>query len=160
MSTSIFGNSAPKFIADFGGTGEATVLLNCWLTNKDEPVVKELIIESELTAERSIISRGEYWLFSGTVNLFKYGSLAEIRAKFEEIYAWNKTNVVLYKHRDGEPYKDSGGSEVLFYMTVMPKNLMTLDFKDLLVIEFRSLSGVDFSDSSAVRPAVSEISMS
>lgn len=154
---SIFGNGAPKFVANFGLTDEATVLLDYWVTDKNEMQSKETIIESELTAERVILPRGEYLNFSGTINLFKYGTMPAIRSKFEEIYQYNKTEVVLFAHRDGVAFKDSDGNEVLFFLNITPKYLASTDFRDLLIIEFRSLTAVDFSNSSTIIPTLSEI---
>lgn len=159
MSTSIFGHSAPKFIGNFGDVDETEVLLNYWTTDSDEAAMKETVIESELEAYRAIIPRGDYWVFKGTVQLHKYGTLTDIRNKFEEIYAFNRKKVVLYRHRDGEPMKDEDGEEVLFYLTVTAKHFASLDFKDLLVLEFRSLKGVTLSNGLAVYPAIDEIGM-
>lgn len=154
---SIFGTQPPKFIANFGMETEAEVLLDHWLTNKDEADSKETIIESELSCDRQIIPRGDNWIFSGTVNLFKYGTRAEITNKFEEIYAYNREEVVLYRHRDGTPLKDDSGNEVLCYMTVVPKHYASLLYYDLLVVEFRTLTGVNFSSGVPVRKPLSEI---
>lgn len=159
MSTSIFGGAAPKFIGNFGTEAAATVLLNHWVTDEAAYDVKEVVVESELAAERAILSRGEYFTFSGTINLFRYGTMAEIRAKFEEIYAYHNQDVVLYPHRDGAALVDSAGDEVLFRLTVTAKHLNRLDYKDLLVLKFRSLKAVDLSDASVTFPAVSTISM-
>jgi hypothetical protein len=159
INNSIFGNDAPKFIANFGLVNETNVLLNHWVGDKNDAEAKETIIESELSAKRVILDRGDYWIFSGIVYLFKYPTSTERRSKFEEIYQFNKKDVILYQHSDGQPFKDASGNEVLFFMTVRPRNLSTLVFKDILVIEFRSLSQVDFSDSSPIITPISEISM-
>ena len=160
MNNSIFGASAPKFIFDPAGENEATILLDYWTTTLDEPEIREVVHESELQASRQIVPRGDFWIFEGRINLYKYGTLAEIRSKFEEIYQYNNSEVELYKHRDGEAYKDSSNNSVLFYLRVTPRNLTTLDYRDILMLTFRSLKSVDFSDSSATFPSLSEIIMS
>lgn len=160
MNNSIFGAGAPKFVHDLGGENEATVLLDHWIQTNDGLDTKEKQIESELEASRDYIVLGDFLQIEGRVNLYAFGALTAIRSKFEEIYQFNNTDVVLYKHRDGQPFKDSSGNNVLFRMHVTPKNLTTLDYRDILIINFRSLTAVDYSESSAVLPQLSEIVMS
>ncbi len=160
MSESIFGYRPPKFVYDSGGENETTVELDYWKLSNNGPENSEYIQESELEANREIIDRGEYWSFEGSVHLFKYQTMSAIRSKFEEIYQFNKKKVILWRYRDGQPFKDKSGNNVLFYMTVTPKHLTTMDYRDVLVISFRSLKGVDFSDSSSIIPQISEIVMS
>lgn len=155
MNNSIFGSAAPKV-----QLGSTTVILNYWVPSSESHEPKEVIVESELSAYRRILDHGDYLTFEGTINLLKYGSLSDIRAKFEEIYALNKQNVYLWKHSDGQPYKDRNGDNVLFYMKVTPRNLQSLDYRDLLFISLRSLAEVDYSDSSIIKPIVSDIIMS
>lgn len=158
MYNSIFGDQAPKFIANFGLTNETVIILNHWVTDKSEADPKEVVLESELTADRVIIDKGDYWIFSGTVYLFKWSTKTERREKFEQIYQFNKQDVVLYQHTDGAPFVDASGNEVLFHMTVRPKSLSSLK-KDILIIEFRSLSAVDFSNGLPIVKSISEIGM-
>jgi len=136
------------------------VNLDYWTPINDGPDTKEIIVESEIEAYRLFIPRGEFWELSGVINLMKYGSLTNIRSKFEDIYAFNRKLVTLYKHRDGAYYKNENGTAVLFYMTVTPKNLGTLDYRDVLLINFRSTGNIDFSDSSAITIPIEEIVMS
>jgi len=161
IDRSIFGTTGPKFVYDLGGVNEATVQINHWVPQDDEPDIKEIVQESELQADREYIDLGEYRSFTGLVLLCKYESLATARSKFEEIYQYRKKKVILYKHSDGQPYKDSGGNNVLFYLRqVSPRNFQTLDYKDVLFLEFKATGEVDFSDSSPIVTPLSEIIMS
>jgi hypothetical protein len=160
MHRSIFGSIAPKFVYDLGGTNETEVIINYWVPTADEPDGdRDIIHEAEIEADREIIDRGNFWTFEGRVNLYKYGSPILIRSKFEEIYQFNKKKVVLWKHGDGEPFKDMLGNNVLWYMKVTPKNFYTLDYRDILFINFRSLKEIDFSDGSTIIPQPTEIIM-
>jgi len=158
MSNSIFGSSAPKFVYDLGGVNEATVLLDYCIITRDDPDVRKIVHESELSADRDFITRGDFWEFEVMVNLYKY---EDPRNKFEEIYQYKNLNVALWKHRDGSAFLDSSGDEVLFYIDeITPRNLTRLDYKDVLFIRFLSLKEVDFSNSVTVVPNIDEIIMS
>jgi len=157
MKESIFGSAAPKFVFDLGGENEATVILNYWVTTIDEPDSREIVHESEIEADRDFIDRGDFWVYEGRVNLHKYSSMAFIRSKFEEINQFNKKKVTLWRHQDGEPFKDSNGNNLLFYMKITPTFLTTLDFRDILIINFRSLGAIDHSDGSDILIQPNEI---
>lgn len=157
MNQSIFGSAAPKFVYDLGGENETIVLLNYWVTTIDEPDSRELVHESEIEPDRDIIDRGDFWIYEGRINLYKYSSMTFIRSKFEEIYQFNKKKVTLFRHQDGEPFKDASGNNLLFYMKVTPTFLTTLDFRDILIVNFRSLGAVNHSDGSEILTQPSEI---
>lgn len=159
INESIFGSSGPKIVYDLGGPNEKTVLLGHWVPGKDElDSEKVLIHESELETDRDFIDLGGgYWVYDGFMYLFKYNDPFLIRSKFEEINQFNRKKVVLYKHLDGDPFKDSLGNNVLFYMNCYPKNYQTLDYRDLLYIQFRSCRNVEFSNGSAILPQLNEI---
>ena len=159
MYESIFGVESPKIVFDLGGPGEVTVILNHWVPLIDEPDERIVVQESELDSDREFLPRSEYLKFAGKVLLFKYGNLTLIRSKFEEIYQFKYKKVVLWKHRDGEPYKDADGNPILFFVKATPQNLSTLIYKDVLYLEFLSTKGVDYSDSSIVIPQANEIVM-
>jgi hypothetical protein len=160
MNNSIFGNLAPKFVLNPGGSNETTVMIDYWSPTKDEPEEdRDLIQESELEADRAIIDRGSFWSFEGRVNLYKYGSLSLIRSKFEEIYKFNKKKVVLWKHRDREPFKDLEGNNILWYLKITPANLYTLDYRDILMLSFKSLKEINFSDNSVIISQPGEVVM-
>jgi hypothetical protein len=122
---------------------EMTVMLDYWVPLREEPDVRKSFQESELEADRFIISRGEYLEIEGRINLFKYPNDAARQSKFTQINQYKNKNVVFWKHRDGEAYKDINGAKVLFYIEhVIPKNLTTLDYRDVLYLKFVSLKEV------------------
>lgn len=143
---------------------EMEIDLEYWLTINDDVDVRSVFQESELIADRQILDRGEYFEFYGRLNLYKYGleylegiesesseseapveQMDVIRAKMLEIYHYRKKEVTLFKHKDGHPYRDSNGNEVMFYVeSVVLKNLTTLDYRDVMFIRFLSLTEVDF----------------
>jgi len=160
MYKGIFGELAPKFVYDLGGENEQTVNLSFWEDSKDEPEERELVHEGEgKPALRIIKDLGDYWEFEGLIHLFMYGSLTEQRSKFEEIWQFNKKNVCLWRHRDGEPFKDSEGNNALFYLKVTAMHRDKLDYRDLLLLNFRSLGEVEPSDGSVIAPTIDEILM-
>lgn len=160
MNHSIFGSLSPKFTYDLGGTTETTVMIDYWIPTKDEAEDnRDIYQESELEADRAIIDRGNFWTFEGRINLYKYGSLSLIRSKFEQIYKFNKKKVVLWKHRDREPFKDLQGNNILWYLKITPANLYTLDYRDILILSFKSLKEINFSDNSVIIAQPGEVVM-
>lgn len=160
MINSIFGKAYPKFAFDYGGPQQAVVTLQYWVTSRDEVESDRSVInESQLTGERIILDRGDFWVFEGRVHLFKYGSLSAIRNAFENIYQYNKKTVVLWKHSDGDLVVDKNGNPVLWYFTVKPKHLTSLDYRDVLICKFRSLSEPYYSDNQPVYPSIEDIVM-
>lgn len=149
------------------GTGTHTlytelfVNLDYWVSLTIEPDIRNIKQESELDADRIILPRGEYLEIFGKINLFKYADLTSRQSKYQEIYEFRNKNVSFWKHRDGSPYKDKDGNEVLFYLeSVIPKNLTTLDYRDVLFLRFLSLKGIDYPNSFTIIPTVDEILMS
>lgn len=139
---------------------EMSVILDYWVPLKEEPDIRNVAQESELEADRFIIPRGEYLEIEGRINLFKYADDATRRSKFTQINQYKNKNVVFWKHRDGESYKDGSGNEVLFYLeSVIPKNLTTLDYRDVLYLKFVSLKEVVYATWGII-PQLEEIIMS
>lgn len=145
---------------------EITVLLEQWVPIKDDINSNNVVIESELVADREFLDRGEYFEFYGSVYLFKYGlpqqtetealeadkvveDITAIREKANEIYHYRKKKVALFKHTDGRPYYDIDGNVAEFYIeSVVFKNLQTLDYRDVVFIRFLSLKEIDFANTS------------
>lgn len=139
---------------------ELIVMLDYWVPMKEDADSRNVQQESELEADRIILSRGEYLEIQGRINLFKYADMASRQSKFQEIYELKNKNVSFWKHRDGEPYKDEDGNEVLFYLeSVIPRNLNTLDYRDVIFLKFLSLKGIDYPNSFAIIPVLEEIVM-
>lgn len=136
---SLFAYIIPRF-----KIGSVTITLDYFLLTKNEPETKELIIENEIYANRDIINQGEYWVIEGQVNLFKYVVLTTIKTKFNTIYQYNKQQVFLYKQNTGDLFVDKDMNPVPFILTVIPKNLTTMDCNDILFVQFRSVREIDF----------------
>ena len=134
-----------------------TVSLDKMVIVKDEPVVRQIIQESEITGHREYVRRGDHWDFQIRLNLFKY---SDPRSKYEELYQYLHRKVSLYRHSDGSPFVDSDGNDALFIFDAMlSKYLTTIDYEDLLILTFKSLDWVDLSDDSIVTTALTEISI-
>lgn len=139
---------------------EQEVFLDYWITINEETDVRNILHESELEADRFIIPRGEYLEIEGRINLFKYEDMDSRKSKFSEIYEFKNKKVSLWKFRDGDPFKDENGNEVLFYIeSVISKNLTTLDYRDVLFLKFRSLKGIDYPNSFPIIAPLEEIVM-
>jgi hypothetical protein len=154
MNTSIFGTDHPQFVSDPTGT-PVTIDLEYFFPTKDEPEsLRAESVESQLTAERFILTRGgDFWEYSGWYYLFKEGSTIEdVRTKFDAIYQFNRTNVGLKKHADGDYFRDSDDNIILFYMECFPANIGKavggdlLDYRDVLYMTFRSLKAPNFAN--------------
>jgi len=142
LNDSIFGDGSPQFAANYGLPNQVIVVLDHYIITKDEPATKKIINESELETDRVFTPLGEYWELNLQINLFNY---VDAQTKFHEISPYKNQNVVLWKHNDGQPYKDKNGKPVLFYIDeITPFSLSQDDFSDCLMIKFLSLTGVCF----------------
>jgi hypothetical protein len=159
MYNSIFGTGSPKFVYDPGGSSEHTCILDYSTIERDEPEVKVIKHESELTAERVYKFQGELWNFDVKVNLFKYGPAS--RSKFMEIYAYKNKLVQLWRHSDGNKMVDSDGNPVMFYISeVTPVQTRDVPgFPDVLQIKFESTKAVDLTNGATVITPTSEVVM-
>lgn len=127
---------------------EIFINLDYWVPLAEDADTRNVKQESELEADRIILPRGEYLEIFGMINLFKYADMDTRQRIFQEIYEFKNKNVSFWKHRDGSPYKDEDGNEVLFYLeSVVPKNLNTLDYRDVIFLRFLSLKGIDYPNS-------------
>lgn len=137
----VFGEKPPKFIYDLGGLNEQEVKLEHWVEIDFDYDSRYIIHDSQLEADRDFLPRGEFLDITGKLYLFKY---PDKKAKLEELYQFRKKKVILYPHWDGDPYKDSAGNAIEFYIDyIIPRNLGTLDFRDVVYIRFLSLKEVD-----------------
>ena len=136
---------------------EVSVSLSKIVIIKDEPVVRQVIQESEITGHREYVRRGDHWNFELRMNLFKY---SDPRSKYEELYQYLHKKVSLYRHNDGTPFMQSDGTDALFIFDAMlSRYLTTVNYEDLLILTFKSLDFVDLSDDSIVTKSLSEISI-
>lgn len=153
----IFGISAPKFVYDPTGT-PATVELDYVVVLNDKPEIDLVQHKSIIDGHREFTHRGKHWFYQIRVHLFKY---VDPRSKYEEILQYQGSDVILYRHRDGDAIKDGAGNDVVFVITgVEEAYLNTPDYKDVLIVRFESKDYVDLSDGSAVVTPIEEILMS
>lgn len=147
---SIFGTSAPKFIA----ADSTEVLLDYVLYRQDyEHNIREH--KSGLNRNRSFYNRGTHIEFTGTIYLYKYGDPA---LKLRTLDTYRNTLVTLYRHRDGEPYQTPDEENVPFlFIELFPYYVFGYtdpNLYDVADFRFISLNPVDVSQS-AQPPAVS-----
>ena len=155
----IFGVSAPKFVFDYGvEETEQTVLLDYVIPTQDKPEPDIIEHKSVINGHREHILKGNHWIFEVRLNLYKY---TNPRSKYEEIKQYEGLDVTLFRHRDGDPFKDSSGTEVLFTLVSVTEAYLTqIDYKDVLYLTFKSKDYIDRSDGSTVIPQLEEIIMS
>lgn len=140
---------------------EITVLLDYWVYGDNKPEANYVIHESEIDGEKEYIARGTHFKFEGEINLWKYGTEAQIKSKYDEIIWFLGRKVSLWQHRDGDQFKKTNGNDALFVMKeVIPYYKRTTDYLDALIITFESCSPVDLSLGVTITPAVGEIGMS
>lgn len=136
ISPSIFGWQPPKFVS---GTDE--VLLDYWVTMRDEPEDQGLRHQSVINHYRTWIDRGEHWAFEGSVNLFKYN---DPLAKWTEINSKRGDLVTLWRRRDKDAFKDTAGNIVPFkFRIIIPIWIEAKGFPDRLILKFESQQPVD-----------------
>lgn len=153
----IFGTAAPKFVYDPEGT-PATVYLDYVVILKDEPEIDLIENKSVINGHREFDYQGKHWIYEIRVHLCKYSNP---RSKYEEIKQYEGDEVVLYRHRDADPFRDGSSNDVLFVITKIQEAYFdTTDYKDILIIRFESKDYVDPSDGSVIVPQLEEIIMS
>lgn len=131
----IHGVLAPKFIGNIDTTQDE-VLLDYWVTLKDEPEPKTYGVKAVRTGKRVFTNVGKHWIFQGRVHLWKY---ADPIAKYLELKSHEGKAVHLYRFRDGETFKNADDEIVPFIITSIKEfylgNKNELDSVD---ITFRS----------------------
>lgn len=139
---------------------EMTVLLDYVVVDKDEAEDRSGFYESVITNHREKDSRGEHWVFSVILNLWKYGSEAAIKSKLDEIYQYRNSDLTLYRHRDSDPFKDAAGNDVLFFIDeIRPFYMERIAFRDRLLVTFRSKDPVDFTQNVTITLQANEVIM-
>lgn len=160
LQDSVFGKLAPKFFRS-----STTVLLDYWMTTKDEPETIMITHESDINKHReydyfTTAPTQDHWLFEGIVNLGKYTDPA---SKFNEIFAHKRQLVQLWRRRDGDYFKNSSDAMVLFLLKeIIPFRFDKPGFSDRLLLKFESQDFVDISKqvTSGIYPQLEEIVMS
>ena len=142
----IWGTTAPKFVAS-GSTVllDNAIILPTWA---DPRFIEQTSVEN---GERTYDQLGDYSEFQVIINLFKEGSTALAKAKFNEIYAHRFSTInEFYPHRDGDCLRDDGGTAVPFTMTeCSPFYLDSIDpdVRDKLKLVFKSNAYTDLEQS-------------
>ncbi len=140
INPSIFGVLAPKI-----AYGSNNILYDYVTVIRDEPEWDGAIRESAINSTRNLISNGDHWAFDVMINLFKY---ADPLTKFTQINAARYQEVTLWRRRDRDPFKDSSGTIVKFFITeIIPVYLDRWDKPDQLIIKHISKKYVDISKS-------------
>ena len=139
----IFGTSAPKWVYDYGGSNEHTILFDYAYDENFKPKTTYIEHESEIDLERDYILKGSHYILNFKLNLFKY---TDPPAKYDEINDYKGLKGVLWRHRDGNPLKKADGSNALFTLKdIIPFYRENVTYKDALSITFESCSPVDLS---------------
>lgn len=137
----ITGTREPKFLDQSGNT----VLLEYAKILEDAPSYRIIEQESVLTNYINDIHVGLHWIFQVRIHLFKHGPNTAI-TKYQELASYLGSDVYLWRHKEGNAFQDSSGSNILFRVKeVTPAYLETGDFKDIITITFRSKDLVDIS---------------
>jgi hypothetical protein len=135
---SIFGTEGPRIITG----ADVTIDLDYAIVLKDEPEYKNLTHENEITGSRYFIQRGSHWLFDVQIHLWKYEGMPDPYDRL--VSALYDDAIVVYKHRDGNPFQDSAGADVPFVLYELnPYYMTTTDYKDALILKFKSMKYVD-----------------
>lgn len=134
MAYGLYGDSYPKIVA-----GVTTYNLDLAKVLRDEPQWFYIIHQSGLNQERTIKRKGALWVVELEYNLFDCGSsIYDLTNAFIDL-CYDNTSFYYYRHSDGQPYKDSGGSSVNFKLSkVIPFYKTTSDYKDALYMQIIS----------------------
>lgn len=147
----LFGTQAPKFIHDLGGPNQKIIEFDYVVITKDASDKRMLESESELDGHITRKLLGKHRIFEFRQHLFKYVKYFDLQTaidKYNEIKSLEGLDGVLYRFRDGKPFKDKSNQNVLFTITNIEETYFdTPDFKDLLLITFESNDYVDMSKS-------------
>jgi len=136
----IFGTGRPKFVYDLGGEDESEILLDHFIVDDDNLEDDVIEHESVITKYRDWEEKGEHYLFSGRMNIFRFGNPF---AKYQEVMAYKNSLVTLWRHRDHDAFQDSSGNIVLFKVKMEPYYFTQAKYKDVIKLTFKSQKPVD-----------------
>lgn len=140
MQNSIFGIEAPQFEVD-----SEIILLDHVVINKENDFFDydDILHESVFNRYRVWTDMGDHFTFRIIMYLFKY---AEPQAKYDELFQYHRRLVKLWRRRDGNPFVDVNGDEVLFRFDRIDKSFLhTINYPDVLTLVFKSQDPVDIS---------------
>lgn len=133
---SIFGTSHPKIIVNIDTTLDE-VLLQYAVVLKDEPELDSYEVRAVRTGKRVFTNAGKHWIFQVKIHLWKY---ADPIAKYLELKSYEGTEVLLYRHSDGDPIYDTYWNEGRFFIQSVNESITDEKNKyDVLTLTFRSI---------------------
>lgn len=153
----MFGILPPKF-----KRGTTSVVINYWVTTRDEPESMFITHESDINKHReydffTTSKIQDHWLFEGIINIGKY---SYPYSKYNEINAHKRELVQLWRHADGDYFKNTNGDIVYFFLKeLIPFHFDKPGFPDRLLLKFESQDFVDVSKAlpSGIIPQPEEI---
>jgi hypothetical protein len=105
---------------------------------RDEPVLDSFRVRSVRTGKRFSNNAGKHWLFQVKIHLFKY---ADAETTYLLLKSFEGTEVLLYRHADGEPIYDTYGNAGRFILTFINEDyLFSVDDPDILILTFESVN--------------------
>ena len=138
----IFGTEPPKWVYDYGGANEFTILFDYVYNLKFTPKIEYIDNESEINLDRDFVLKGTHWDIEFKMNLFKYSTdITVVKAKYDEILSYLGLSGTFWLHRDGTQFKKSDGSDELFILhdiTLFYRDMVK--YRDALIIKLKSLS--------------------
>lgn len=138
---SLLGTTYPKFHAT--GSADVNLLHSVMQTNYQESDI--LDHKSILNGTITYVVLGDYSSFDVLVHLFDYD---DPKAKFQEIYPYNHTDVYFYPHADGNAMKDAAGADILFHIREMKfEYLADINNLDILRLRFEAKTYTDVEES-------------
>ncbi len=138
MKASYFGTTQP-YIQRVDNAAIAFNLLHSNVT-KCEPVSRDVIHESELSAERVAIDRGGFYEVEIMIYIFKSATdKTDYNTLFDSFY---KKEVYFKLHADADFVKVRGTTDnAKFYVTdLIPQPLQALDTRDTIILRLISLN--------------------
>jgi len=148
----LFGIKAPKFIKDFDLPAEKTVNFDFCVVLEDNPVQDFIEHKSVINGHTEFINLGKHWVYTIRVHLFKYEENPDtgytMRTKYTELKSIEGSEGILYRHRDGEPFRNNANELVTFFVESVDESYFeTPLYHDLITIRFRSKDYIDKSKS-------------
>jgi hypothetical protein len=140
---SVFGNSYPKIVYDYGGgLSEVTILLPYSVVTRSEPMTEIVEFVSDLDGTRETSDRGTHWIVEIRYLLFKE---ADPCTKYQALQYYKNKPLTLFMHQDGYPFisaADHGADAKFVLLEIEPFSVTDVTYKDGLNLRFESLNPV------------------
>lgn len=140
MQNSIFGIEAPQF--EFDST--IVELDHVVISNENNSFdYDDIVHESVFNRYRVWTDMGDHFTFRLLMYLFKYDNP---QAKYDELKAYHKSLVKLWRRRDGNPFRNAANEIVLFRFDQMNESFLhDYLYPDILSLVFISQDPIDIS---------------